>query len=245
MTKRNCLRFIIATLAPIVSVQALAQAPDGIPGVLAPGAVPELVQEGFVFTEGPLGTADGGLYFSDIRVSKVFYIDASGKTSLVRENTNGANGLALTRDGELLFAEGEGKRISKRDKDGSITTITEGPSGMPLLSPNDLLVDNKGGIYFTDPGPRPVVPGRPTYVYYLPSGAREPILLDGSIARPNGLTLTSDGKTLIVDDTLNPTVFAYEVQSDGSVKNKRAVHAASRHSRGLGKRRRRHGHRPR
>jgi len=161
MTKRNCLRFIIATLAPIASVQALAQAPDGIPGVLAPGAVPELVQEGFVFTEGPLGTADGGLYFSDIRVSKVFYIDASGKTSLVRENTNGANGLALTRDGELLFAEGEGKRISKRDKDGSITTITEGPSGIPLLSPNDLLVDNKGGIYFTDPGPRPVVPGRP------------------------------------------------------------------------------------
>ncbi len=208
-------------MAPIASVQALAQAPDGIPGVLAPGAVPELVQEGFVFTEGPLGTADGGLYFSDIRVSKVFYIDASGKTSLVRENTNGANGLALTRDGELLFAEGEGKRISKRDKDGSITTITEGPSGIPLLSPNDLLVDNKGGIYFTDPGPRPVVPGRPTYVYYLPSGAREPILLDGSVARPNGLTLTSDGKTLIVDDTLNPAVFAYEVQSDGSVKNKR------------------------
>mgnify|MGYP000629657868 CR=1 FL=1 len=59
-----------------------------------------------------------------------------------------------------------------------------------LKWPNDLLVDSKGGIYFTDPGPRPVVPGRPTYVYYLASGARQPILLDGSIARPNGLTLT-------------------------------------------------------
>src|SRR5205085_7297806 len=67
-----------------------------------------------------------------------------------------------------------------------------------------------------------VVAGRPTYVYYLPSGARQPILLDGSIARPNGLTLTGDGRTLIVDDTLNPTVFAYDVQPDGSVKNKRA-----------------------
>jgi sugar lactone lactonase YvrE len=65
------------------------------------------------------------------------------------------------------------------------------------------------------------VPGRPTYVYYLPSGARQPILLDGNIARPNGLTLAGDGKALIVDDTLNPTVFAYDVQSDGSVKNKR------------------------
>jgi gluconolactonase len=90
-----------------------------------------------------------------------------------------------------------------------------------LLAPNDLIVDSKGGIYFTDPGPRPVVPGRPTYLYYLPSGARQPILLDGNIARPNGLTLTGDGKTLIVDDTLHPTVFVYDIEPDGSVKNKR------------------------
>jgi len=204
-----------------VAGPSFAQAPGSIPSVLAPGAVPELVQEGFVFTEGPLGTADGGLYFSDIRVSKVFHVDAGGKISLVRENTNGANGLALTREGELLFAEGDGKRISRRNKDGNITTVTKGPPGVPLLAPNDLIVDSKSGIYFTDPGPRPVVPGRPTYVYYLPSGAGQPILLDGSVARPNGLTLTSDGKTLIVDDTLNPTVFAYDVQPDGSVKNKR------------------------
>ena len=190
--------------------------------MLAPGAVPELVQEGFVFTEGPVGTADGGLYFSDIRASRTFYLDAGGRISVVRENTNGANGLALTRDGELLFAEGDGKRITRRSKDGSITTVTEGPTGVPLLAPNDLLVDSKGGIYFTDPGPRPVVPGRPTYVYYLPSGARQPILLDGNVARPNGLTLTSDGKTLIVDDTLNPTVWAYDIQGDGKVKNKHA-----------------------
>ena len=211
-----------AALIAVTAVPTLAQAPGGIPGVLAPGAVPELVQEGFVFTEGPVGTADGGLYFSDIRVSKTFYLDAGGRISLVRENTNGANGLALTRDGELLFAEGDGKRISRRNKDGSITTVTEGPPGVPLLAPNDLLVDSKGGIYFTDPGPRPVVPGRPTYLYYLPFGAGQPILLDGSVARPNGLTLTGDGKTLIVDDTLNPTAFAYDVQPDGSVKNKRA-----------------------
>ncbi len=209
-----------AALLAVAAVPSIAQAPGGIPGVLAPSAVPDLVQEGFVFTEGPLGTADGGLYFTDIRVSKIFYLDPGGKISMVRENTNGANGLALTRDGELLLAEGDGKRITKRNKDGTITIVTEGPPGVPLLAPNDLLVDSKGGIYFTDPGPRPVVPGRPTYVYYLPFGARQPILLDGSIARPNGLTLTGDGRTLIVDDTLNPIVFAYDVQPDGSVKNK-------------------------
>ena len=76
-------------------------------------------------------------------------------------------------------------------------------------------------MYITDPGPRPVVPGRIAYVYYLPPGAKEPIVIDDQIARPNGLTLTRDGRTLIVDDTLGPAVYAYDVQPDGSVKNKR------------------------
>jgi len=211
-----------AAILAVLAVPVLAQMPAGIPGVVAPGAVPELIQEGFTFTEGPVGTADGGLYFSDIRVSKTFYLDAAGKITVARENTSGANGLALTKDGELLFAEGDAKRIAKRNRDGTIATLTEGPPGLPLLAPNDLIVDAKGGIYFTDPGPRPVVPGRPTYVYYLPAGAKTPVLIDNAVPRPNGLTLTNDGKTLIVDDTLNPTVFAYDVQPDGSVRNKRA-----------------------
>jgi gluconolactonase len=58
-------------------------------------------------------------------------------------------------------------------------------------------------------------------VYYLPAGAKEPLLVDGAVARPNGLTLTRDGKTLIVDDTIGETVFAYDVEADGAVKNKR------------------------
>jgi gluconolactonase len=206
---------------PGFSFPGLAQTPAGIPGVLAPGAAPDLVQEGYGFTEGPLGTAEGGLYFSDIKANRTHYLDPGGKIGVVREGTNGANGLALTKDGELLFAEGDARRITKRNKDGTITTLTEGPPGSPLLAPNDLIVDAKGGIYFTDPGPRPVVSGRPTYVYYLPAGAKDPILIDGTVARPNGLTLIHDGKTLIVDDTLNPTVFAYDVEPDGSVKNKR------------------------
>jgi gluconolactonase len=205
----------------MLALPAMAQSP-GIPGVLAPGAAPELVQEGFTFTEGPVGTTDGGLYFSDIRTNKTYFLDPGGKIAVVRENTDGANGIALTKDGELLYAEGDARRITRRGKDGTIATLTEGPEGKPLLAPNDLIADAKGGIYFTDPGPRPVVPGRPTYVYYLPAGAKQPVLIDGAVARPNGLTLTNDGKTLIVDDTIGPTVFAYDVQPDGTVKNKRA-----------------------
>jgi gluconolactonase len=204
----------------LMATSAHAQSP-GIAGVVAPGVEPELVQEGFVFTEGPLGTPDGELCFSDIRPNRIYRLDPSGKIELVRENTNGANGLALTREGDLLAAEGAGKRISKRTRDGTVTTVTEGIAGKPFLAPNDLLVDTKGGIYITDPGPRPVEPGRICYVYYLPAGAKEPIVIDDKIARPNGLTLTRDGKTLIVNDTIGSTVYAYEVQGDGSVKNKR------------------------
>ena len=175
--------FGAAALMAFLAAPITAQT-GGIPGVLAPGVASELVQEGFTFTEGPVGTADGGLYFSDIRVNRVFHLDAAGKITVARENTNGTNGIALTREGDLLFAEGEGKRISKRGRDNSVTTVTDSFEGKPFLAPNDLIVDARGGIYFTDPGPRPVVAGRPTYVFYLPAGAKEPIAVD--TRNPNG-----------------------------------------------------------
>jgi gluconolactonase len=214
-------RLAFAIAAVLVATPALAQTPAGIPGVVAPGVEPELVQEGFVFTEGPVGTPDGGLYFSDIRPNKIYQLEPGGKITLIREQTNGSNGLAVTKDGEIFAAEGNGQRISKRSADGTVTTVTESAGGKPFLSPNDLIIDTRGGLYITDPGPRPVVPGRPTSVSYLPPGAKDAIIIDGDVARPNGLTLTRDGKTLIVDDTIGPVVFAYDVQPDGSVKNKR------------------------
>jgi len=210
-----------AALLAVLPAASLAQSPAGIPGVVAPGTEPELLQEGFKFTEGPVGTADGALYFSDIRANRTYLLELGGKISVVRAETNGGNGLALTKDGDLLAAEGDGKRISRLGRDGKITTVTDGIEGKPLLAPNDLIVDARGGIYFTNPGPRPVVPGRVVHVYYLPPGAKEPLIIDDKVARPNGLTLSTDGKTLIVDDTIGNTVFAYDVQADGTVANKR------------------------
>src|SRR3954471_24072681 len=112
-----------AAAVALVAGAARAQSPGGIAGVVAPGVEPELVQEGFVFTEGPVGLADGGLYFADIRVSRIHHLDASGKINLLREGTNGTNGHALTKDGDLLAAEGDGKRVSKRTRDGAVTTL--------------------------------------------------------------------------------------------------------------------------
>jgi len=201
---------------------ASAPTRGGIPGVLAPGVAPELVQQGFVFTEGPLGTADGGLYFTDLRTAnRIYRLDTNGKLSVFRENSNGTNGLALTPAGDLIGAEGTGKRISRIGPDGKATELTRGDGDKPLMAPNDLIVDGKGGIYFTDPGPRPLVPGRKAHVYYLPAGASRAVVLDDEIMRPNGLILTLDGKTLVVADTVGDTLFAFDVQPDGTVRNKR------------------------
>src|SRR6266568_2852156 len=84
--------FGTAATVALFSLPALAQTPAGIAGVVAPGVEPELVQEGFVFTEGPVGTPDGGLYFSDIRPSKIYLLDSGGKITLIREQSNGSNG---------------------------------------------------------------------------------------------------------------------------------------------------------
>ncbi len=211
---------VIGVALVLLAFPVLAQT-GGIPGVTAPGETPQLVQEGFTFLEGPVGASDGGLIFSDLRANRTYRLDPSGKISLSRDNTNGSNGLALTKEGELVRAEGDGKRISRVNRDGTVTTLTESYRGMPLMAPNDLILDAKGGIYFTDPGPRPVVPGRPNYVFYLAPGAKEPVAVDTTIARPNGLVLTMDGRTLIVDDTIGPNVFAFDIDAAGMLRNKR------------------------
>lgn len=200
----------------------MPQTPGGMRAVVADGVQPELVREGFIFTEGPLGMPDGGLYFTDLRdAQRVHRLDPSGRISIVREKSNTTNGLAYTPKGELVGAEGTGKRISRIGQDGKATELTVGDGQRPLMAPNDLIVDAKGGIYFTDPGPRPLVPGRKAYVYYLPAGSAKAVAVDDSIVRPNGLTLTLDSKTLVVADTVGDTLFAFDVQPDGTLRNKR------------------------
>ncbi len=214
--------FVAVSSFSLASASALAQSDTAIPGVVAAGVTPELVRESFDNTEGPVGAADGSLYFSDTNANLTYHMDLAGKFEVVRRDTTRANGIAFTRKGEMLWADGDGPRISIGKPGGAVMTLTEGfAGGKKFVQPNDLIADDKGGVYFTDPGPRPVVPGRPTYVSYLAPGAKQPIVLDDKDPRPNGITLTPDGKTLIVDNTIGNAVFAYDVQPDGSVKNKR------------------------
>ena len=187
-------------------------------------------RKGFNFTEGPVGAPDGGLYFTDNRANKILLLDPSGKISVTHENTTNANGLVLTKEGDILAAEGVGKRISKRSKSGGAgATLTDSFDGKPFMAPNDLFVDARGGIYFTDPGPRPVVPGRKTFVYYLAPGAKEPIVIDDQLGRPNGVILTADGKTLDGQRLAGRGVFRLRRRADRRGQEQARVCQASRH----------------
>src|SRR6266850_2839564 len=211
----------------LFSFAGLAQNPPpaqaAINGVVAAGAKVELVRGGFQGLEGPVPTPDGGLYFSDIGANKTYHLDKNGNISTWRENTKGTNGLFLSKDGRLLGAEGGGQRIVAVTPDGRVTALATGFGGKSLRSPNDLIMNKNGGIYFTDPAPRPspdVAPKEKGNVHYIrPNG--EVLLLDDQIQRPNGISLSIDEKTLYVDDTEGEYVYAFDVQPDGTVKNKR------------------------
>jgi gluconolactonase len=225
-------RFVLFSLSAVLT--AFAQSQPGIPGVIAAGMQPEIVKEGFVFTEGPVGLADGTVYFTDVRARKLYKLSPSGAVSTVREESRGANGLAVNKAGDLYSAEGAGgdapasvgKRISRANQTGKPVTVVDKAAGKPLGSPNDLILDSKGGIYFTDPGTQPFeAPDKHGDAYYLAPGAKEPKLLDSAVKFPNGITLSTDAKTLLVSDTTGVNVWAYDVQPDGSVKNKRVFAA--------------------
>ena len=206
------MRFTLLLAA--LALPLLAQSP-GIPGVVAAGVEPELVKDGFMFTEGPVGTPDGGLYFTDIRANKIYKIDPEGKITTVRMNTGGANGLALN-GGELYAAEGTAKLVSRGNQNGRNTTVIDITNAPLLGAPNDLIFDVKGGFYFTDPGATPMFPkvaGQFGKVYYVATSVGiPPYPIDDKIARPNGLTLTLDGRFLLVDDTLGDTIWSFDVQ---------------------------------
>ena len=194
---------------------------QGLPDVVAAGARVELVQDGFVFTEGPLPMPDGGLLFTDLRASRIHRLDLTGRITVFRDKTNETNGLAYMPSGELLAAETGAKRITITGRNEAVRELTSGDGKTPLAAVNDLIADSKGGVYFTDPNMRPIVPGRKVYVYYLPPGERFAQVVDDTMTRPNGLTLSLNGRVLYVCDTVGHDVFAFDVRADGRLEAKR------------------------
>lgn len=191
-------------------------------GIVAKGAAAEVAATGFLNTEGPVWGPDGLLYFTDNRRSQILRFGSDDRAHVWRENTQGANGLAIDQAERLIAALGIGRRIVAFEKDGSVTTLADEYRMQPFLRPNDLTAGTSGSIYFTDPGLRRAAPqgGRPA-VYHLPFGG-EVARIAEDITRPNGILLSPDEKTLYVADSLGEDLLAFDVQPDGSVRNRRA-----------------------
>jgi gluconolactonase len=221
----------VLALSMALPADPIAQNPSGFPvssGIVEPGAVVELVKDGFTYTEGPVGTDDGGLFFTDTRVEppRIYRLEPDGRIWLFRDKSNRANGLALDRQGELLAAESDGRRIVRIPRTAaaseSVSIAAETIAGAAFIRPNDLIADEHGGVYFTDfmPARGAALPGEKAFVYYVPPNAHHAVVVASDIARPNGLCLTGDGRTLIVDG-LGATLYAIDVNPDGTWTNKR------------------------
>jgi gluconolactonase len=185
-----------------------------IPGVVAAGTKIQVVQEGFKNTEGPIALPDGSLIFTENVTNKIFQIDAAGNTSVFLEDTKGANALAFDPMGRLIATRREPgfQGIAVIYPKGREAVLADKIDGKPLDRPNDLVLDKKGGIYFTDPGPHSV--------YYVTPGGRTIQVADG-IVRPNGIQLSPDDRVLYVNDTEGEDLFAFDVQPDGTLRNRR------------------------
>jgi gluconolactonase len=190
-------------------------------GLLAPGAKVTELAKGFQFTEGPAEDKKGNVYFSDIPASRTYKWSPDRGVSLFRENTGGANGLAFDAEGNLLACEGANGRVVAVDAKGNVTVVADKYQGKRFNQPNDLWIDPKGGVYFTDP-----LYGRGEktqdgeHVYYVPADRKKVIRVIDDMVRPNGLVGTPDGKTLYVADHGAGKTYRYTVSADGTLRDK-------------------------
>ena len=229
-----------------LGVLAAAQTPDtlgrierldpGLDKLVPDDAKIEVLAGGFTWTEGPVWVPDdagGHLLFSDIPRNSIFrwseghgvelFMRPSGYTGVSYYGLEpGTNGLALDAQGRLTACEHGDRRVSVLTRGGGKRTLVDNYQGRRLNSPNDLVFDSAGSIFFTDPP------------YGLPERASDPrreldfcgvyrldpdgtlTLLTKQLARPNGIGLSPDQKTLFVaqSDPQNPIWMSFPVKED-------------------------------
>jgi gluconolactonase len=192
------------------------------------------------FTEGPVWSADRCVYFTDFWNDRILRYRLKGRRAweggsldVFRTNAGRPVGMVFDTQGRLIVCEGEtgnSRRITRTEKDGTITVLADRYRGKRFNSPNDIDIDRKGRIYFTDPRytDRSDMELDHESVYRIdPDGTLTRIIDD--VVRPNGLAVSSDQKTLYVVDNDNTPggtrkIYAYNLKPDGSTAGRRVFH---------------------
>lgn len=194
--------------------------------IWAPGAKLEKLSGEFAFTEGPTCDSEGNIYLTDQPNNRILKWSVDGKLSTFVEPAGRANGMHFDAKGNLLACADEKTELWSIAPDGKHTVLAKEYEGKPLNGPNDVFPLANGGLYFTDPFyKRPwwdysVAPQGTQQVYFL--GADNKLKrVTTDLAEPNGIIGTPDGKTLYVGDFGVKKTFAFDIQPDGSLTNKR------------------------
>jgi gluconolactonase len=212
------------TLSPRVEAQRGSE-PQGardvrisaIAGVVTADSHWILAWQGMDNADGIVGTSDGGLLFAQEQPNRISKLDARDKVSVFIENTHGTGALAIDSTGRVLAVERTCTDPGRQPAQCAEPTVVgvlsperqvlaDSFEGTPLGRLNDLVADRKGGVYFTVGG-----------AYYVNAQGRVTSL--GDNIRANGIMLSPD--ETVVYATNGGTVLAFDVQSDGSVTNRR------------------------
>lgn len=195
--------------------------------LIAPDAELNLVADDFIFTEGPAVDQNGDVYFTDQPNNKILKWDANtNEVTTYMEKSGRSNGLYFDNEGRLLACADEKFELWQIDKNKEVTVLIDEVEGKKLNGPNDLWVDQKGGIYFTDPYYQ-----RPYWkrtekeieiqkVYYLSPDKKSIQVMADDLIQPNGIIGSADGKTLFVADIGDKKTYSYNINEDGKLTNK-------------------------
>ncbi len=201
-------RNIALTFAPciFILVFALSALPHARGEEIVPAGARVVALGKVAFTEGPVWHPDGSVYFSDVENDRIMRLTPSGTTEVFRSPSGRANGLVFDHDGRLVACEGGNRRVTRTEADGSITVLADRYEGKQFNSPNDITIDAKGDLFFTDPryGDRSnlelfdeggkAVEG----VYRISPDGKVNRILAQEIERPNGIAVSPDDQNLFV-----------------------------------------------
>jgi len=219
----NMMRVLPMILVSGILTQAQAQQ-----SIFAPGAKPVLVLEKGA-GEGPAWHPDHGLFFSG--GAGITLMNPAGETSLFMPKA-GSNGLLFDHRGRLLLCQPAFRVVSRFDlRTGKRQVLTRSFHGKQYNQPNDITVDSKGRIYFSDPkyGPRNGMElldsdGREIEgVYRIDRDGSVTRIITHEVDRPNGIVVSADDKYLYVADNNNNNAGAarklwrFNLQADGDV----------------------------